>query len=97
MQVTHTIADHLSPCIVCSCLSHVGARHRLSVSAPTPTICRTLVAASRLRHLRRLDASLCGSVDDGALVHLTACPSLAEVNVRSCWQLSEQGGVRTGC
>jgi hypothetical protein len=50
------------------------------------------VAAAQLRHLRQLDAALCSGVDDAALSRLSACPSLAEVNVRACWQVSDAGG-----
>jgi hypothetical protein len=66
--------------------------HRASDRNVSPP-CRTLAAAARLRHLRRLDAALCCGVDDAALARLAACPSLADVNVRACWRLSEQGAL----
>ncbi|KAI8471323.1 MAG: hypothetical protein J3K34DRAFT_417835, partial [Monoraphidium minutum] len=52
---------------------------------------RALAAAAGLRHLRRLDAALCCGVEDGALARLAGCAALAELSVRGCWRLSEQG------
>ncbi|KIZ02431.1 hypothetical protein MNEG_5532 [Monoraphidium neglectum] len=72
-------------------LAAAAGLRSLSLAGNRNVGARTLAAAARLRHLRRLDAALCCGVDDAALARLAACPSLADVNVRACWRLSEQG------
>jgi hypothetical protein len=52
---------------------------------------RTTAALSGLRHLRALNLSLCYALDDGGLAALAACPSLAELDVRGAWRLSDTG------
>jgi hypothetical protein len=44
-----------------------------------------------LRHLCHLSLDLCTGLCDGALACLAAAPGLTTVDVRGCWQVTDEG------
>jgi hypothetical protein len=60
--------------------AHTHARRALAALAPALPLLHTL-------HL-----AVCLGLCDDALVHLVRAPSLADLNLRGCWRLSDEGG-----